>query len=369
LLAGCTSAQLRRSTVAQSTTLADIYTQQVMNNLALFLQNPDALPFFAYPNQGTTAIQDMGSAGGPGYTSLNFVTTPFGLNGSRQATENWVLVPVSDPAKLALMRCAYRQALSACISTVPPSDSFCPNCSNLRREFYGPSNSAPGHPHFNEELPCLNSACWLCWGCKHGVPHNCQSPYVGSYRDLYVWVPPEGRDMLTRLTLTILDYAVNDPKQFEKRTKSVDIYVNKDGSINYNNQGIKITATIPIDVPSSTIATLDHIGAYGKFITLYGKGDADRMIAIADQIPAYAAMSEDQKKQYWSQVDPTAALWPADLKPAVQFVKEHSILPWEIPSEDVLHGPAGYQRKGAASDGLQQLGQRINAALAPAPVP
>jgi hypothetical protein len=45
LCVGCTSVQLRHSTVAHSTTLKDIYTQQVMNNLAMFLQNPDALPF------------------------------------------------------------------------------------------------------------------------------------------------------------------------------------------------------------------------------------------------------------------------------------------------------------------------------------
>ena len=87
-------------------TLADIYTQQVMNNLAMFIENPYAIPFFAFPNQGTTQIADAGSVGGPGYTGTNFVTGPFGLSGSRQATENWVLNPISDPAKLALMRCA-----------------------------------------------------------------------------------------------------------------------------------------------------------------------------------------------------------------------------------------------------------------------
>src|ERR1700733_628263 len=364
LLAGCTSTQLRRSTVAQSTTLADIYTQQVMNNLALFLQNPDALPFFAYPNQGTTAIQDMGNVGNPGYASSHFITAPFTLNGSRQATENWVLVPISDPAKLALMRCAYRQALSSCYGVAPPSDSFCPNCMKLRRDFYGPSGAtATNRP--NGELPCLNSDCWVCWGCKHRVPHDCESPYVGEYRGLYVWVPPAGRDMLTRLTLTILDYAVNDAKQFEKRTKSVDIYVNKDGSINYSNQGIKLTATIPIDVPSATIATLDHIGAYGQFLNQFGKAAADQMLTRAEKVAAYKKMTEEQKKTYWAHVNPNDPLWEPDLTAAVAFVKKNNILPWEIPSEDVLNGPAGFLRKGTASDGLQQYGQRLNAALAP----
>ena len=50
-------------------TLSDIYTQQVLNNLAMFIRNPDALPFFAFPNQGTTQIQDTGNIGNLGYVT------------------------------------------------------------------------------------------------------------------------------------------------------------------------------------------------------------------------------------------------------------------------------------------------------------
>lgn len=362
--AGCTSVQLRHSTVAQSTTLGDIYTKQVMDNLALFISNPDALPSFAYPNQGTTAIQDMGSLAGPGSVSNNFATSPFAFGVSRQATENWVLVPVSDPAKLALMRCAYRQSLSSCIPTVPASISVCPSCTELRSDFYGPPNLAAGDGG-KENVPCLDSPCWLCWGCKHMIPKGCEAPYVGFYRGLYVWVPPCGRDMLTRLTLTILDYAVNDPRQFQKRTKSVQINVNEDGSINMDGKGIQITATLPIDVPSDWIGLLDRSPAYRDFLSKFPAGTAQKVLALASTKDGYDDQSPEQKKAFWLRgVDPDSPEW-GNLGPAVKFIKTNQILPWLIPTEDVLQGPALFNRTGSASDGLQQLGQRLNAALAP----
>src|SRR5437588_1945686 len=102
---GCTHWQLRANTIRQSTTLSDIYTQQVLDNLAMFVVNPDALPFFAVPNQGTSEVQDTGGVAGLGYLTPHFIGEPLGLTANRQMTENWVLDPVRDPAKLALMRC------------------------------------------------------------------------------------------------------------------------------------------------------------------------------------------------------------------------------------------------------------------------
>jgi hypothetical protein len=375
LTAGCTSAQLRTSTVAQSTTLQDIYTQEVMNNIALFISNPDALPFFAFPNQGTTAIQDQGTVTGPGYTAANWVTSPFGLSASRQATENWVLVPVTDPAKLALMRCAYRQAISSCTGNANPNGSFCPNCDDLRREFYGPADPKTRNPRFNEELPCLNSACWLAWGCKEMIPKDCPAHYVGFYHGVYVWFTPEGRDMLTRLTLSILDYAVNDPVQFTKRTKTVEMVVNEDGSINYDDdKGVKVTVTVPIDMSSEAIAALNGSGAYGEFLRRFpnAKEIKDRVIAGLEQhVPDYRQLSIADKKNWWRTAPGLPAIewrkdiWPEDLKAAVTFIGANRLVPYLIPDEDVLHGPGAFERKGNASDGLQQVGQRLNAALAP----
>ena len=52
MAAGCTHTQLRWNTVQQSRTLTDIYEQQVLNNLAMFVYDPNSLPFFSFPNAG-----------------------------------------------------------------------------------------------------------------------------------------------------------------------------------------------------------------------------------------------------------------------------------------------------------------------------
>ena len=44
---------------------------------------------------------------------------------------------------------------------------------------------------------------WYCIGRRGDVPRHAR--YVGHYGDTYVWVPPQNVEMLTRLTLAILD--------------------------------------------------------------------------------------------------------------------------------------------------------------------
>ena len=127
-------------------TLGDIYTKQVLNNLAMFIQNPDALPFFGFPNQGTTQIQDTGTIGGPGYSGGHFMTSPFDLNASQATTENWVLVPVTDPAKLATVRCAYRQAIASCIGMNLNDIAGCPDCRGAAKTSTAPRAKRPEDP-------------------------------------------------------------------------------------------------------------------------------------------------------------------------------------------------------------------------------
>lgn len=373
---GCTHLQLRRSTVAHSMTLSDLYTQQVLNNLAMFVQNPDALPFFAFPNQGTTSIQDTGNIGNPGYASGNFSTSPFVLNGSRQTTENWVLVPVSDPGKLGLMRCAYRQAIAQCIG-VDKTFTGCPDCRTLRKDFHGPSGSASDKPNENEEQPCLNSACWFRWSCNKHLPKSADRRFVGRYGEVCVWVPLEGRDMLTRLTLWVLDYAVNDAVQFEKRTKTVEMYIDKNGDIVNEGQasqflrtGVrKITATIPIDLPSGAIADLDK---YGEFLQKFGtKGKLDLLKRARD-----FGDSEDDIKtfSYWKawKVDDFVKGLGEDEKrrlgAELLWIQGKEVIPGRIPDNDELfRGPGTFQRKGSASAGLQAYEQRLTAASGASP--
>ena len=387
--AGCTHAQLRRSTVVHSMTLSEIYTQQVLNNLAMFVQNPDALPFFAFPNQGTTQIQDMGGIGGPGNTSSSFVTSPLNLNASRQATENWVLVPVSDPAKLALMRCAYQKAIASCIPTRSIAKSDCPDCNGLRDDFYGPAVPEPGKLNAGDDPACLNSPPWFTWGCqKHAHSagrHSCQ--LVGSYCNVYVCVPPEGRDMLTRLTLAILDYAVNDPEQYVKRLKQVEVYLDEDGDLTTQELAVtKISATIPIDEKSLTLAVVDKQGLtmWADFLKQFKKEDADKLVA---ELIAGSVANDKLKKDrnaVWTEQDAKAARLKAEKyardpvfwtgidtgkytnSKVAGFFKENAekygMLPQDVPGPELINAKSSFEKKGSASTGVQQLLQRLNAA-------
>ncbi len=169
--------------------------------------------------------------------------------------------------------------------------------------------------------------------------------------------------MLTRLTLTILDYAVNDARQFEKRTKTVQLNVNDDGSINYEGKGVQITATLPIDAPSDWVGALDRAPAYREFLARFPTGTAQRIQDIANRQVGYDQLSLEGKKDFWKKgVIPDNPVW-GDSQRAVKFIKDESSLAGF--RARMSYGSAVYVRRGTASDGLQQFGQRLGAALAP----
>lgn len=110
LLAGCTNYQLRRSTVHQASTLPDLQHQIVLDNLAAFACNPDAIPFQVNLRDGSAQISDSGTTGGTvGTPTITGWLATFG--GTRTKTDQWGMVPVTDETTLRLLRIAYRRAL------------------------------------------------------------------------------------------------------------------------------------------------------------------------------------------------------------------------------------------------------------------
>ncbi len=55
---GCQHTHLKYNAVRQAGTLSEIFEQQVLDNLAMFVHDPHSLPYFAYPGDGTTALTD-----------------------------------------------------------------------------------------------------------------------------------------------------------------------------------------------------------------------------------------------------------------------------------------------------------------------
>lgn len=191
LAAGCNHAQLRRSTLAQARTIADLQTQQVLDNLALFCANPEAVPSFAVPAGGVVNVLDTANAGFfLEYTRVMFDRWGFNAGGLRSVSGNWSMAPINDPDKLKLIRCLYQHV----VGYTPAHD--CDHCQEWLRAFFGEEYATSAAPRG-----------WFCCGCKKDVPAD--ACHVGRCGDTYVWVPPEGQAGLARLTLSVLDVATS----------------------------------------------------------------------------------------------------------------------------------------------------------------
>ncbi|HTU24729.1 MAG TPA: hypothetical protein VMF30_05000 [Pirellulales bacterium] len=256
---GCTHVQLRRNTVRQALTVADIQQQQVLNNLAMFVVDPNALPTFSYPNQSSSNVTDTGTASiapGAGRSTGGlfwFNSLAGTLTGERQMAEAFTLNPVNDPRKLELMRCAYQKAVSGCGGK--PMSEACPDCKSLQQRFY---TGDPDNPEIAEAASgivtseCLHTTCWFCWGPKKCVPKDCDCMPVGHYCGTWVWVPSsEGRNELTKLTLAILDYAQNSPPA--PIMKTVSYYIDEYGlPTSQGNSVGSVSASVQIsELPSA----------------------------------------------------------------------------------------------------------------------
>lgn len=106
---------------------------------------------------------------------------------------------------------------------------------------------------------CLHSCCWLNVGKKCDVPSRCECSLVGHYCDTYIWVPECHRDQLTKLTLTILDIAINDPAEAAPAaTKDVVVYLDRDYKpANKSTATYKISGTISAGKDAKTIVAAE----------------------------------------------------------------------------------------------------------------
>jgi hypothetical protein len=282
-ISGCTSVQLQKNTVQQSWTVGAIQQQQVLDNLALFVCDYNALPSFTFPNQGGSTVTDSGNAGlTSGWSRITqagpqigeFLLTALGLSfgATRTAQEAFTLTPINDPRKLELMRCAYQRAVANCgfggapetgsdpvaatFDTnghpVPRESQKCPDCEAIFNKFYtgDPNGNIADHAHGIVTSECLKSPCWFHVGCGKCVPKHCAC--VGHCGDVYVWVLPEGRNDLTHLTLAILDYAMNSAPV--GLSKQIVYYIDEYGVPTQQKLAVgQVTATVAIDEQNASL--------------------------------------------------------------------------------------------------------------------
>jgi hypothetical protein len=114
---GCTDTQLRKSTLDQASTLADIQYQMILRNLASFTANPSAIPWHTSIVTGTAQVADSANAHSnfiPQFSPLRgnrWFEWGTGATGSRTIVEQWSTNPIVHTDALKVIQMAYRRAL------------------------------------------------------------------------------------------------------------------------------------------------------------------------------------------------------------------------------------------------------------------
>lgn len=204
---GCrTHLSLRHHTIQTASTIADLHYQQVIDNIARYVEIPSTVPSIAIVNNGTVSVTDQSTFGAAGTYAPTLTTVDqiggfpiFSLflnpNVARGLAENWTLAPVTDNDKLRRMRCAFQYVVNQ-----EAGSEECVDCQELLAEALALDE--------DEKLDCDLPRGWFCAGCKREVPKD--ACFVGRYRDRFVWVMPWGMDGLSRFTLTVLELATTD---------------------------------------------------------------------------------------------------------------------------------------------------------------
>jgi hypothetical protein len=119
---GCTQVQLARSTINQGNTLADMQRRQVLDNLAMFRADPDALAWHLKLRGGLVQVADQGSVSILGVLFNDASMSPSG-GFQRGVVGQWDVEPAVDVDELESLQLAYRLAVN-------PQDA------QARREIY-----------------------------------------------------------------------------------------------------------------------------------------------------------------------------------------------------------------------------------------
>jgi hypothetical protein len=117
-LAGCTAHRLEINTIKQAQTVTDFEYRQILDNLAMFSLNPQALPSLMTLKTGASQVGDTGTAGFLGTSGLStgsgfyssFGSSPT-ITGARSIVDQWGSSPQTDDNNLLLLRKAFRCAL------------------------------------------------------------------------------------------------------------------------------------------------------------------------------------------------------------------------------------------------------------------
>lgn len=107
LISGCAATELKDQTIDQGGTITDLYYKMALDNLAMFRENPDSLPWHVKIASGTTQIADSAS---PSFSfSWPTIVRTLGLTASRGLTVQWSIIPATDRKDLEDLKGSYQK--------------------------------------------------------------------------------------------------------------------------------------------------------------------------------------------------------------------------------------------------------------------
>ncbi|MCS7466148.1 hypothetical protein NZK35_05600 [Stieleria sp. ICT_E10.1] len=254
----------------QTNTLADIYEQQVLDNLARFVVNQGSTPMFAVPSGGGTTINHSNTAnGGLLWNPTRLATASAGINGTRTLAENWTLRPINETRRLALMKCVYQYTIG-CVPTNTTESRWADFAT-----FYDKKN-------IEEILP--QRFFQVCD--SKPKASDCCVKYA-EYCGKYVVVSESQFECLSRLTLAILEIATLSDDAFAARFPSdptVDVTESFIASYDGKLVLVKGTRTISADKYDDLLEkkTFDLQSALGNFFS--DQKDAEMTKSIGSAI-------------------------------------------------------------------------------------
>ena len=111
LATGCGSIQLQRSTIRQARTLSDLQYQQVLDNLAMFSCNSDALAWHLKIRGGLVQVTSQGVAGITAQVLGAAELFP-SAEGSQAVVGQWDVDPTVEAGELRTLQLAYQIAIA-----------------------------------------------------------------------------------------------------------------------------------------------------------------------------------------------------------------------------------------------------------------
>jgi hypothetical protein len=292
MASGCKTHQvLAENFVRTTATVTDLNYRLVLTNVALFTGDPNTIPSFAVLNAGTVTVTDSKTlnVSGAAAPTIAFAQqaggTPFlllagGPTVERDLTENWSMVPITEPETLHRLRCAFQFLIAA------PRGPACESCEKRLTAVFL-DNPDP--------LDILIPRGWYHAGSKKDVPKTAR--YVGCYGDTYVWVTAEGMEGLARFTLTVLDLASGRQRW---PTKSVQKTYKPDGTL----ESIQETST---QIDREALEKLRQEGGFltGATTESQGTGLNRGLFFLRSPAPALSGYSANLNQRY---ISPTQLL-------------------------------------------------------------